>query len=291
MKANRIFLACIVAGALALAGCSKGNRTEALQSQLDSVRQADSLHQEDINQMADFINVMSSGLDSINASEGQLKTLGSPEQNHIDKARLRQQLDDLGNLVKRQRQRISDLEKIVENNNSAYAQRIRSLIANYKKQLDQKDQQIAELQKELESKNADIKQLTQNVSELTGTNETLNKTVSAQQQTIATQDASLNEAYYVIGTTKELKAKGIITGGGLFSKKKVDFSKLTGAGFSKIDIRQWNDVTLNSEKPKIMTQHPAGSYELKQNGDGSTTLRITDAQKFWSVSKYLVVRL
>ena len=38
-----------------------------------------------------------------------------------------------------------------------------------------------------------------------------------------------------------------------------------------------------------MTNHPAGSYSLDKDAQGQYTLRVLDPQKFWSVSKYLVI--
>lgn len=297
MKVRNIILSSmfglfIVAG---MTGCN-GGKTSKMQAQIDSLSTADSLHQEDIKQMADFVNVMSVGLDSISAQEGIIKQMGGRE-GHIDKAQMRAQLQGLAELLRSQRARISDLEKEMANNNSAYGQRIKKLIAYYKTQLDEKDKQIADLQKQLDDKNANIAQLNESVNNLTTTNTQLQSTVESQSQTmetqkstIAEQDASLHTAFVIIGTTKELKAKGLIKGGFL-AKKKVDVSSLQPGSFSKVDIRNYNDIRLNSSNPKIMTQMPSDSYEIVKNSNGTSTLHIKDATTFWSVSKYLVVRL
>lgn len=273
-----------------------GGKTSQLQSQLDSLSRADSLHQEDVKQMADFVNVMSIGLDSISAQEGIIKDLGSRE-GHLDKKQLKDQLQSLAKTLLNQRERINELEKQVANNNSAYGQRIKKLIAFYKTQLDEKDKQIADLQTQLEEKNTNIAQLTESVNNLTATNTELQTTVDAQSETmaeqkstIASQDETINTGFVIIGKSSELKSKGIITGGFL-SKKKVDVSQLQPGSFSKVDIRNYNDIRLDSSNPKIMTQMPSGSYEIKKNSNGTCTLHIKDATTFWSVSKYLVVRL
>ena len=182
-------------------------------------------------------------------------------------------------------------------NKSAYGQRIAKLIANYKAQLDAKDKQIADLQAQLNDKNANIAELTKNVENLTTTNtqlsqtvETQRKTVETQQSTIAEQDASLHTGFVAIGTSKELKAKGLIKSSFL-SKSKVNVSNLNTTGFSRVDIRNYNDIRLNSSNPKIMTQMPSDSYEIVKNSNGTSTLHIKDASIFWSVSKYLIVKL
>lgn len=273
-----------------------GGKTSQLQSQLDSLSRADSLHQEDVKQMADFVNVMSIGLDSISAQEGIIKDLGSRE-GHLDKKQMKDQLQSLAKILLNQRERINELEKQVANNNSAYGQRIKKLIAFYKTQLDEKDKQIADLQTQLDEKNTNIAQLTESVNNLTATNTELQTTVDAQSETmaeqkstIASQDETINTGFVIIGKSSELKSKGIITGGFL-TKKKVDVSQLQPGSFSKVDIRNYNDIRLDSSNPKIMTQMPSGSYEIKKNSNGTCTLHIKDATTFWSVSKYLVVRL
>ena len=272
MKMKKMILAGLFGLALTATVSSCGNgKTDALQSQLDSLSMSDSLYQEDIRQMAEFVNVMSAGLDSISAQEGMLQQMGNKEGGAIDKNKMKSQLLDLAQTLKRQRERIAQLEASVKDNKSAYGQRINKLIAYYKAQLDEKDKKIADLEAQLNEKNTNIAKLTEDVNSLTSTNtqlkgtvETQTKTMEAQKTTIAEQDASLHTGFVAIGSSKDLKAKG---------------------------IRNYNNIRLNSDDPKIMTQMPGGSYELKDNDDGTTTLRIKDTQLFWSVSKYLVVKL
>lgn len=290
MKKNIFTMAgvALMLTAALLTGC-QNKKADALQAQLDSLNLTDSLHQEDIKSMTDFIYVMSSGLDSITAQEGMI-TQGSPEGGKVDKAKLRAQLAGLSQLVSRQRQRITELEAQLQSNKGAYSERVKKLIAYYKQQLDDKDQQIAELNKQLDTKNADIAKLNENVKALTSSNTELTKTVDTQKTTIATQDKSLHEGYVAIGTSKQLKEQGIIKGGFL-TKKKVVVSELNPDKFKTIDIRNYNDITLPSGSARIMTQMPATSYTLTKTGDNTMVLHIVDVKQFWSVSKYLVIKL
>jgi len=41
----------------------------------------------------------------------------------------------------------------------------------------------------------------------------------------------------------------------------------------------------------LLTSHPEGSYELKKDDKGQLTLVITNPNKFWSVSRYLVIEV
>lgn len=300
MKKNSFLCSAIVAMAaiIGLASCNNGKseREAQLESQIDSLAASDSIHQEDIMAMADFVNVMSTGLDSITAQEGVIRSGQDAEGKKIDKAHLREQLQTLSGLLDRQRQRIGQLENRIEAGkksgkaNSAYIAKLEKLISYYKQQIEEKDKQIADLNEQLNQKNANIAQLTQSVSSLTTSNTALGKTVENQRSTIESQDQTLHTAFVAVGSSKKLKELGLIKGGFL-AKKKVNTSELDVSKFEKVDIRNYNNVTINSSSPKIMTQMPDGSYEITKNSNGTSTLHITDVTLFWSVSKYLIIKL
>lgn len=286
------FVAALIIG-VGMTGCN--GKTKALQSQLDSLNAADSIHQEDIKSMAEMVDMMSTGIDSINAQEGVLSATG--KEGRMDKATLKAKLNDLANLVARQKANISKLEAELANNKSAYSTKMKKLIAFYKAQLDEKDKQIADLQQQIESKNANIEELNKNVATLTESNTSLQNTVTTQKSTIdeqtttiTQQDNTIHEAFVAIGTSSQLKSQGVIKGGFL-AKKKVNVQDLNKSSFTKVDVRKYNDIKLNSSSPKIISQMPAASYVMTNNGDGTTTLHINNTNQFWSITKYLVVKL
>ena len=61
--------------------------------------------------------------------------------------------------------------------------------------------------------------------------------------------------------------------------------------FTEIDIRRVSQINLNSKSADILTNHPASSYRLERDQNKIYTLYITNAQQFWSTSKYLVVQV
>ena len=111
----------------------------------------------------------------------------------------------------------------------------------------------------------------------------LKEDVSSKQQTISSQDAQLNTAYYVFGTKKELKNHD------LYRRGKVQISSSNKDFFTKIDIRTEKEIKLHSKKAELLTTHPMGSYTLQQDAQKEYVLRITDINAFWSTSKYLVL--
>lgn len=284
-----------IAIALSLSfGSCDNKKVNNLQATVDSLSKSDSLHAEDVKAMAEFVDYMSEGVDSIAAQEGILRNISNnPEGKRIDKAKFKAQLEEFAALINHQRARIDSLQQQLANSksaNSAYGKKIQKLIAYYKAQLEEKDKTIAQLQADLNEKNANIAQLNKHVNQLNTTNTELNKTVASQQTVMQEQDQTIHTAFVAIGTSKQLKAQGLIKGGFL-QKKKVVVSNLEASKFTKVDTRTYNDIVLKSKDPVIMTQMPSSSYTLTDNGNGTSTLHIKDASLFWSVSKYLVVRL
>ena len=101
----------------------------------------------------------------------------------------------------------------------------------------------------------------------------------------------MNTAFYAFGTKKELAEKNVIEkeggvlGIGKTIKMKKDFNR---DYFMKIDIREFNQLPLNTKKAKIVTTHPAGSYHLT----GTKTVEsliIDNPEDFWKASKYLLI--
>ena len=158
------------------------------------------------------------------------------------------------------------------------------MVANYTKQLDDKNKEIEELREQLAQKDIKIAEqgeqinsLNNNVNDLTQKNEEKAKTVAA-------QDIELNTAYYVFGTYRELREQRILRRKDVL--KGNDFNK---DYFTRIDLRVTKTIKLYSKSAKLMTNHPAGSYSLDKDAQGQYTLRITNPKTFWSVSKYLVI--
>ena len=128
-----------------------------------------------------------------------------------------------------------------------------------------------------------IGELTTKVSDLSQNVSNLKEESDQKSQTITSQDKQLNTAWFAYGTKKELKAQHVIEDG------KVLQSNFSHDYFTKIDIRIDKEIRLYSRSAKILTNHPASSYELIKDANKQYILRISNPQLFWSTSKYLVV--
>lgn len=142
---------------------------------------------------------------------------------------------------------------------------------------------LAELQAELARKDEQIALLAEDITALA-------QEAEQQSVTIREQDKSLHTAYYVFGTASELKEQKILSGGFL-QQTRVLQDTFNKEYFLKIDIREVTQIPLYAPKGKLWSTHPEGTYQFVKGDDGNLTFLITDTQRFWSLTKYLIVEV
>lgn len=238
-----------------------------------------------------FIDRVAWSMDSLVRSEGMLLK-PAPEGTPLNrKQQFAANLKAFEALVKRQHERIDELEKSLEENKLAHAQSMKKIISGMKQQLAEKDREIAALKEELNSKSFSIERLESLVASLNNNVAELTEENKSQKATIEAQTDNMNEAYVLIGTKKELKEAGALSSSGLFSKAKLKAADFDESKFKKVDIRKYTSVNISGKKVKLLTPSPANSYKITDNGDGTSTLSITNPKAFWSVSNYLVIQV
>ena len=106
------------------------------------------------------------------------------------------------------------------------------------------------------------------------------------------QQIEINTAYFAIGSEKSLIEDGLVNkeGGFLgFGKTSELDPDATKDKFNEIDIRTTDRLIIDAEKVSLITEHPSNSYEIVKEGDVVKYLDIKNPEKFWKISKYLVV--
>lgn len=277
-----IFLTCLM-----MSFFSCGNKSAETQSQVDSLKAALEQRNADYQQLDEFLTVISSGLDSISRQESDIYNMGK-ESPTISREQIKEDLSRFQTTLKQQRERIAQLERKL-NASSGEGQKMKAIIASLKLQLTEKESQIAELQSQLNDKNFTIADLSQRMGVMSKRIAMQEEAIAAKDDMMQQQDAVINEGFYMIATKSQLKDAGLLTGGFL-KKNKIDFSNVNKNQFRSIDIRQVMEINIPSKSPKILTQVPEDSYTMETNGNKSV-LHILNIDKFWSVSKYLIIQI
>ncbi|MBP5778033.1 MAG: hypothetical protein J6W56_10845 [Prevotella sp.] len=256
----------------------------------DSLRNVLNSRLAEMSEMDLFLDAVNASMDSVLDLDGTVLR-GIGEGNATRKDQIQQNIAAYKDVLERQRERLSELENKLKANNNQNAKLLKT-VESLKAQIVQKDEAIAQLTAELEKSNYSINTLKASVEKLSNDVATLQEESNAKDEAIVAQSDMLNEAYVLIGTKKQLKEAGVLSGGSVLKKSKLDMKDVNMSAFTKIDIRKQKSFTIPSKKPSILTQVPAGSYTLTENENekGSSILTITDPAQFWSMSKFLVVK-
>ena len=98
----------------------------------------------------------------------------------------------------------------------------------------------------------------------------------------------INGAYVLIASKEDLKKIGIYTSNQL-SKNRFDHSNLDKKWFKSVDIRDCRRFEIFDESPQVLTAMPKDSYKIEKTERHTSVLEITDINRFWAITKYLVI--
>lgn len=276
-----IFL--LVAIATLFASCTNGPKKADLISQNDSLRSVLASRDAAMDEMINTINVVEQGFKAINEAQGRINLDAAAEQSKL--VTLQKDINFINETLQKNKQQIAELEEKLSKNQS-YSKQLKTMVEKLKKELAEKNEQIAALQQELSQKNIHIEELDKSVQQLTGSVDELSAAKAANEKIISAQDNALNTVWYAIGTKSELKEQKILDG-----KKVLRDAAANMSYFTKCDRRELKTIETHEKSAKLLTTHPEGSYKLERNSEKKYVLTITDADNFWSVSKYLVIQV
>ncbi|MEI6488756.1 MAG: hypothetical protein WCJ03_07665 [Bacteroidales bacterium] len=263
-----------------------------LAAQNDSLKLAHEKTVQEFDQALGLINEVQFGLTKMKDTENYLKVEASQGKELTPTTR-EQMTADMAMIAQTLKKNKEDLTKLKFGllNSKMESKQLKATIERLMSELDVKTKLVADLQTQLLDKDVKIGELVAKTESLTGVVNTLSQESQKQRDELASQDKSLNMAWYVFGSKDELKKQNVITGGGLFKSADVlkkDFNK---EYFISIDIRNTKSIELFSKKAKFLTTHPVASYTLEKDNAGMLTLKISDYKTFWSVSHYLVIQV
>lgn len=255
---------------------------EKLQQEVASLRLENLDKDSSLNQVLKYFNEVQLNLAEIKSKEGiiSMSSSKSLELNEDKKAMIIEDIQRINTLLAKNRATLSKLRKLVENK-GLKIEELQTMIDNLQKLVSEKDLEIEALKKDLK--------------DLKISYELLSMENSEKAELITLQEAELNKAYYCFGTVKELKEKGVIDhqGGFIGIGRSEKLSETMNQDyFTRIDYTKMTKFDIVSKKSRLVTSHPKGSYEWKLNSNGQVEqLVITQPERFWSISKYLVVVL
>ncbi len=269
-------------------GCGNEEELDAKQAKIDSLENVLNENENENQAYQAEFEKIKQNLDEIKRKEHLIDLNTGNEEISADAAtQINDDITQIYQLMENNKKTLASLRKKLANSGSKNKQ-LQEMLTLYEKQINDKDGEITVLREKLDKMNINIQDLENKVEDMQGDIDTLEQINQEQDQTINEQDAKLHTIYYVLGNKEELKKNNVLSKNGILSKLSLDpnFNK---SYFTKVDYRNLDEVPINSKKAEVLTQHPSDSYSLEENKNQITKLIIKDKDKFWSLSKFLVI--
>lgn len=235
---------------------------------------------QELDQITNYMNQIESNLAAIRRNEMEIEQLRK-ENPEAQQDKINSLIKEIEALVEDNKNKIALLEKQMKNSKQESAGLVR-LVAHQKENVQEKEKQILGLLETIASLR----------NELNATIQTKNEEIRNKQRLIEEREAAIATVYYTFGTTEELLQDGIIRreGGVLGAGKTYKLAnRFEEKDFRKINMKEVSEIDMGIvDKKTVITTHPSDSYYFVKTS-GRTYLKIVDYQKFWSVSKFLVV--
>lgn len=245
-------------------------RNKVAQLELDN-EQKDSV----INETISFFNEVQDNLLKIGIKQDEIRIKSNdPELTQEDQEWILSEIQKINHLRNQNAKTVASLKKQISDKDikiSEFSEMMNQLVV----QIKAKDQQILILQKSLMDRDMEYAALFDEYQE--------------QVELALDVMKELNTVYYAYGTKKELIDNDIIVteGGFIGIGRQTNLSDdFNSTYFETLDKTKVKEISVVGKKPKIITDHPLSSYKWDNN-----KLIILDADRFWKVSKFLIVEV
>jgi len=274
---------------LSFASCGyESPKYKALKAQNDSITAVQQSLERNAKEYVYVFDYLNKSLDKIEGKEtNQIQSIAT-KLNDEENAAVNSSITKFNSLLESNQEEIEAL-KTQARRNAFKVVELQRNVQQLKEEKEEVASLLPELKNEIEAKNSALNSLNINIQTLTVELDATKKQLADQLALVAKYEADLFTGYYIIGTKSELRGKDVLTKAGLC--KTILFQKeVNNAAFTKINILEATEIKLpESVKGKVLSAHPKSSYRFTKQGDDKL-IQITNPEKFWSVTKYLVIQ-
>jgi predicted nucleic acid-binding Zn-ribbon protein len=200
-----------------------------------------------------------------------------------DKAQALDRIAVLRSSILRSKERIRQLESSLKVSGNKVAG-LQKMIANLKQTVTEKEQLVTELSTRVDSLQTQVTGLATQVQES-------EETIKARDQAIEDKRRELATVYYLVGSKKDLTAKGaVVAKGGVLgiAKTLLPAPSVNLSAFNTIDTDQETVINIGTPKAQVISAQPSDSYELKLV-DGKMELHILNPVEFRRIKQVVIM--
>jgi len=281
-----------------LSGCGDSEKCVKMAAENTELKELANSKAKEIEAITNTLNEVEANIASIQLAEQQIDSInaatgGKPSEDQ--KVRIELRVTAIRNYLENNKLALEKLQaQLARSQNQDKLRGLQAMLSKMKADAEVKETEIVGLKTAIDSLNKKVTDLDQSLAATSGE---LNKNVlelEERKKDLEAKEALLNAVYVYVGDKKDLVANGITKReGGVFGfgKKSILNDKLETAKFKKVSLKDTKDLELGDvNKTEFLTKHPTDSYTLLMV-EQKVVLRITNPEKFWSLSKYLVIEI
>jgi flagellar biosynthesis chaperone FliJ len=261
--------------------------TEALNAQQKSVMDSYDRIESNLKKIGQYENMIKGNMTDAESNS----SLGPEERIQNEISMIEQLVNENNNLIASLNGQIADKDSRLAN----YSKEVKSLqvrIGEYKTNVETLIAEKEALQKNLDETTLAKNNLQGEVSSLDTEVAQKSNVIEEQNARLLDKERQLHTAYYTVGTYKFLRDKNIVEKEGGFlglNREKTLANGLDNGKFQEIDTRNVNEIPVDAKRCEIITGQDPATYSMVYDNDKVSKIKITDPDKFWGKSKYLVV--
>lgn len=270
----------------------KNEQIRQLQEKNDSLKAVAEKKEGMVNDFVNSFNQIEENLQAIKEKEQIVRKSSTEGTLTTDtKERINEDIMAIYELLLENKKKLRNLRERYENSQYKMDE-FQQMIDRLTAQLEAKNKEIDRLKSQLAELKIDVKNLNTKIDKLNYNVDSLSSENKQKESIIREKTAAMNRAYFAIGSEDELEENGVIEkeggflGLGKMPTLKEDYNK---AYFTEIDMRDKKQFELAARKAEVVTPHPKTAYKLNETDKQINSLEVTDAGKFWSATRYLVI--
>jgi hypothetical protein len=272
-----------------LFGCGMKKENEALKAEIEKVKKENESYKTKTVQLTASIDSYKNILKEID------NNLQAIDANVLMTGTLKNELKSDASVGDKILNRIKSISALMENSKLKILALDRTL-NDLRKKFGDKSEEVLTLNRELKAAAQQLidreKEFTEMKAGFEGDIEGLESAYEAQLKIAEDLKEMVNRAFYFAGPNGELMSKGIIEKEGGFigiGRVKVLNANSPESLFTKITKETTDSLVFNSKSLKLITDHPAESFSIKESKTKSV-LTIKDKKAFWKQGNYIVIQ-
>ena len=270
----------------ALASCVSRGTADKIEGQRDSLRTVVSSKDSIIKAVFEDINAISENLAAIKSRENLLTVSESDiESRKRPVEEINNDIAAIDRLLQDNRKKIASLQHSAAQLRKANLRisGLEKMIVDLNTQLVDKDGEVARLKEDLSKMGIEVESLHEQVAEQTARVDSLSNEKTELEN-------RMSAVRYIVDSQKNLLDAGVVEKQGFIGRTLVARGDAPAELFNQVDARELREIAIGHKKVELVTNHPAGSYELQTNADKVVEkLVILDPEQFWGSSKVLIV--